>query len=356
MRSVILKDKRLLAALAWRMTKWHLRYIFTKRPSPLACGLYVTSRCNFRCNFCNIWRKKPGSTLPLSKAEDIVNNLSDLGCFYFSISGGEPLLFEGIFELLEYARKSRLKYIHMVTNGYLLDADKARRLNKTGINEISISIDGTERLHDKNRGVPGAYGRAIQAIENLKTYAPGITIVLNAIFSPEDPQECLHVVNLARRFDVYAKVQPLNHYPVFNEEDHVVISYRNISPHRIKGTIAQLRKEPRIANSRAFLDNVYNFFCDRDRLILKRSPCLFGYHHVEISEDGSVFPCLGGLSWKNGFSVTARMKDLLDSAGYRHCLEGLKRCKGCQRNYYICYYEPRITFPIHNFVRFALPL
>jgi MoaA/NifB/PqqE/SkfB family radical SAM enzyme len=333
---------------------WHIRYFFLKKPLPLACGLYITSRCNLKCEFCNIWRKKTAVTLPLPEAKNIVDNLSDAGCFYLSISGGEPLLFDGLFELLRYAKKTKIRYVHMVTNGFILDKNMALQLNQTGINELSISIDGTESFHDAKRGVRGAYTKALTAIENLKIHATRINIVLNAIFSPEAPTECLHVIELAHKFSIYVKVQPLNQHPPFNGTNSAVISHQNIFPSQIKEVITELCREPRVVNSTAFLKNIYNFFCDKEQLIFKKSPCLFGYHHIEILEDGSIFPCLEGLHWKSGFSLSGRLKDLINSAEYGRVLEKLKKCKGCQGNYYICYYEPRIVFPIHNFVRFAI--
>lgn len=364
MKSVIFKDKTVISSLIWRSVRWHFNYFFTKKPLPLACGLYITSKCNFKCSFCNIWRK-PTTTLPLSKAKNIINNLSNLGCFYFSITGGEPLLVDYLFDLLIYARESKIKHIHLVTNGYLLDANRAIRLKETGINEISISIDGTEKVHDKNRGVPGSYSKAINAIENLKRYAPGVKIVLNAIFLPEDPFECLHVVDLARKFNIYAKVQPLNQHPVFNKNNHSVISphqncwcgdisSKGISSLQIKEAIMKLRSEDCVVNSNIFLDNIYNFFCQKEDLIFKDLPCIFGYHHIEILEDGSVFPCLEGLNWQKGINFNGNIKHLLRSSEYKQLLEKLKRCKGCTRNYYICYYEPRITFPINNLLRSVL--
>ncbi len=354
MQSLIFKKRDNFADLFWRTITWHLRYLLTKKPSPLACGLYITSRCNFRCKFCNIWRKETTDTLSLDKAKAIVDNLSSIGCFYFSISGGEPLLFNEIFELLQYARKTRIKYLHMVTNGYLLDANKAAQFGKIGIDEISISIDGPESFHDHNRGMCGAYAKALAAIENLKNHAPRVNIVLNAIFSPEAPSECLHIVELARKFNVYAKVQPLNQHPLFNKENHNTVSLQRISPSEIKNAVTILRKETRVINSNIFLDNIYNFFCDRERLIFKNSPCLFGYHHIEILEDGRVFPCLEGLNWEGGFELNGELRVILNSPEYGNILNRLKRCTGCQRNYYICYYESRIAFPIQNFLKYSL--
>lgn len=351
MRSVILKDKSIITSLIWRSTKWHLRYLFTKKPLPLACNLYITNRCNFKCSFCNVWRKPTPTDMSLSKVKNLIDSLNNSGCLYLSVTGGEPLLVEHLFDVLMYARRSRITYIHLVTNGSLLDTDKAVMFQKSGINEISISIDGTEKIHDRNRGVAGAYSKAIIAIENLKKYAPGVKIVLNAILSPENPFECLHTVELACKFKVYAKVQPLNQHPILNNSNYSVISIKGISPSHIKEVIAKLRRQECIVNSSVFLDNIYNFFFQKKCLVFIESPCLFGYHHIEILEDGSIFPCLEGLNWQNGIDSNLDLEDVLQSSRYQQLLEKLKKCKGCARNYYICYYEPRITFPINNFLK-----
>lgn len=350
MKAIIFKDKKIITSLIWRCFKWHLNYFLTKNPLPLACGIYLTSKCNFRCGFCNIWRKPDTVSLSLSTAKNIIDSLSSLGCFYFSITGGEPFLVDYIFDILIYARRSKIKYIHLVTNGYLLDADRAISLKETGINEVSISIDANRQIHDKNRGMPGSYEKAIAAIENLKRYTPDTKIVLNAIFSPEDPAACLHVVELAHRFDVYAKVQPLNQHPMFDKNNYASVSVENISPAKIKGVIARLRKDDYVVNSNTFLDNIYNFFCQKQDLIFRNSYCLFGYHHLEVLEDGSIFPCLEGLNWDKGMRINTDLKSLLRSPEYKQVLQKLKKCSGCQRNYYICYYEPRIIFPINNFL------
>jgi len=355
MKAVIFKERKKIPSLIWRSLKWHLNYVCTKKATPMACGLYITNRCNFKCDFCNIWRKSGSATLSFEKAKKLVDNLSDLGCFYFSISGGEPLLVNYIFDFLSYVKKSNIKYVHMVTNGYFLDKDRAVKLKRSAIDELSISIDGKEEPHDRRRQVSGAYKKAIEAIENTKEFAPKVNIVLNAIFFPEDPFTCLHAVELAHKFDIYMKIQPLNQHPIFNKYNHSLISSReNLIEKKedIKKVIAILRKDKYVVNSNTFFDNIYNFYFQREKLIFSHSDCIFGYHNLEVSENGNIFPCLEGMNWENGIKFDKDLKDILFSRGYSRLLKGLKKCKGCQNNYYICYYEPRIAFPLANFIRF----
>ena len=352
MRSVILKKKELLPSLLWRVARWYISYCAGRRPRPLAAGLYITSRCNCRCTFCGIWRKDPAKTLSLPEASHIVDELSGLGCFYFSITGGEPLLVDYLDDLLAHARKSRISYLHLVTNGYLLDDARARSLAATGIDEISISIDGPASVHDEARGVPGSYAKAVQAVLAMKRAAPQVTVVLNSVIRPDRPRACLHTLELARRYDVYLKVQPQNRHPSFDGTPPVQNADKHVSRDLIAEVVSCLKQNDRVVNSRPFLNSVYNFLCKKERYIFNQKSCLFGYHHVEFLEDGSVFPCLEGLNWTGGFSREKGLRTMLASVEYRQRLAELKRCNGCRQSCYICYYEPRISFPLSNFLKF----
>jgi len=300
---------------------------------------------------CNIWRKSPSDTIPLSKAKSMIDNLSALGCFYLSFCGGEPLLAEYLFELAAYAKKSKIKYIHLVTNGYMINAKTASRFNDSGITEISISIDGPQDFHNKNRGVSDAYQKSLRALEYLKEYAPGVKLGLNAVFFPQDPFQCLHVLELARRYGVFMKVQPVNQHPVFNKANYALTTPVDISPVKVKHALDKLRGEKLVINSDVFLKNIYNFYFDQDKLIFSKSPCYFGYHHIEILEDGRISPCLEGTDWQGGFDFQENLHSLIASDEYTKLCEKLKLCQRCKRAYYICYYEPRIVFPINNFFK-----
>jgi len=347
----MLRDKKNLGRLLWGVLRWHGRHFFNKTPAPLSCGVYLTSRCNLQCDFCNIHRKPGQATLSLQKGRQVISNLSELGCFYLSFSGGEPLLVEHVFELLEHARAVRIPYRHLVTNGFLLDEECAARLGAADLNEVSISIDGREDVHDRIRGVDGSYKQVLSAVEHLKSCAPQVSIVLNTVLFPDNPEECLPVVDLARRLDVFIKVQPLNQHPEFDPQNDVRVSRQDIDSQRLREVLDRLKQEKRVINSRPFLDNIYNFFCRKERLIFREDRCFFGFHHLEVSEDALVFPCLEGMDWCNGMDDHGDLKALLRSRSYRQTVDQLKTCQGCRKNYYICYYEPRIAFPVGNAVK-----
>jgi MoaA/NifB/PqqE/SkfB family radical SAM enzyme len=80
--------------------------------------------------------------------------------FYFS--GGEPLLYRGLDQVLAHVKRRGL-IAALVTNGSLL-ARHAERLVEIGVDNVTVSLDGPEAVHDAIRGVPGTFARARVAV------------------------------------------------------------------------------------------------------------------------------------------------------------------------------------------------
>src|SRR5258708_31551126 len=69
-----------------------------------------------------------------------VDQLGDLGTSVITISGGEPLLHPQLDDIIHHMRKRRI-VSGLITNGYLLTADRIQRLNRSGLEWLQISID-----------------------------------------------------------------------------------------------------------------------------------------------------------------------------------------------------------------------
>jgi sulfatase maturation enzyme AslB (radical SAM superfamily) len=339
---------------AYRVLRWHIKYCLRRPAPPLACGFYITSRCNFRCVFCNIWRIQPGFQTPRQEAERIIGDLAGKGLSYLSFSGGEPLLVPYVFDLLAYAKERGILYTHLVSNGYLMDAEKARKLRDARVSEISLSLDGDESSHDRGRGIKGAYRGVLAAVERVLANAPDTKIVLNAILDPRNPANALAAVRTAETLGVRIKLQPANVHPSFGFSDTAGVSREPPDDGQwetLRRALAELRSSRHVTNSRAFLDNYEAFLFSPEAVLFAREDCLFGYHHVEFFGN-RMFPCAEGMGWQNGFDVAGKtIGEVMNSPEYLSLLAKLRRCAGCSKNYYVCYYEPRLNFPIWNFVR-----
>jgi MoaA/NifB/PqqE/SkfB family radical SAM enzyme len=132
--------KRSLIALyrrsrEWRMVARGLR----STDHPVLAHIVPTRRCNLSCTYCNEFDdfSKP---VPAAEMMRRINLLADLGTSIISFSGGEPLLHPDLDALIAHIRR-RGAIAGMITNGYLLTADRIQKLNKAGLEHLQISID-----------------------------------------------------------------------------------------------------------------------------------------------------------------------------------------------------------------------
>ena len=126
-----------------------------------------THKCNLNCKHCySNSGKAMEEELNTKEAIEVVNQLADFGVTALAFSGGEPLSRSDFFEVAQHAVKRGL-YVSVATNGTLLTKENVRKLKKTKINYVEISVDGaTAQSHDSFRGVSGAFDNAIKGLQN----------------------------------------------------------------------------------------------------------------------------------------------------------------------------------------------
>ncbi len=106
---------------------------------PLLAHIIPVRRCNLACEYCNEYDdfSKP---VPAESMFQRVDKLAALGTSVITISGGEPLLHPELDEIIRRIRE-RGMIAGLITNGYLLVADRIQRLNDAGLEWLQISID-----------------------------------------------------------------------------------------------------------------------------------------------------------------------------------------------------------------------
>jgi MoaA/NifB/PqqE/SkfB family radical SAM enzyme len=106
---------------------------------PILAHIIPMRRCNLSCAYCNEYdnHSKP---VPSQTMFERVDQLAALGTTIVTISGGEPLLHPDLDLIIRQIRR-RGMIAGMITNGYLLTADRILRLNRAGLEHLQISID-----------------------------------------------------------------------------------------------------------------------------------------------------------------------------------------------------------------------
>jgi sulfatase maturation enzyme AslB (radical SAM superfamily) len=124
----------------------------------------VTTQCNSDCLHCFV---HAGVAERPSLSDDVVKQIITEGYVAgyrgLHITGGEPLLWEGLFRALDYAFEIGYRTTTLNTNGWLLTETIAKKLAAYNGLSISVSLDGPKKLHDRLRG-KGAYRQAVAGI------------------------------------------------------------------------------------------------------------------------------------------------------------------------------------------------
>ncbi len=132
--------KRSAVAVSRRVREWRMiARGLASTDHPVLAHIVPTRRCNLACTYCNEFDdfSKP---VPTEEMFHRIDRLAALGTSIISFSGGEPLLHPDLDDLIARIRRHGV-IAGMITNGYLLTADRVQRLNRAGLEHLQISID-----------------------------------------------------------------------------------------------------------------------------------------------------------------------------------------------------------------------
>jgi MoaA/NifB/PqqE/SkfB family radical SAM enzyme len=145
---------------------------FEKR-TPHVITIAVNYDCQCSCEHCSAapYQEevlKNNNSLTLAELKSAVEQSVDLGTTCVVLTGGEPLLFDGIFDLVETVDKKR-SVCTMFSNGEFLTGENVARLKKAGLFGIYVSLDHSDpEQHNSNRGRPGLADKAFQGLKRCQ--------------------------------------------------------------------------------------------------------------------------------------------------------------------------------------------
>ncbi len=131
--------RKLLAAHRALRSGWMIARGLASTRHPLLVHIIPTRRCNLACTYCNEYDdfSKP---VPAEEMFARIDRLGAMRTGVITISGGEPLLHPELDRIIARIRKNGA-IAGIITNGYLLTADRIERLNRAGLEYLQISID-----------------------------------------------------------------------------------------------------------------------------------------------------------------------------------------------------------------------
>ena len=168
---------------------------------PVLVHLIPIRRCNLSCAYCNEYDDF-SPPVPIKELERRVDRLAALGTSIVTISGGEPLLHPELDELIARIRSHGM-IAGLITNGYLLTADRIQRLNRAGLDHLQISIDNVmpDEVSKKSLKV---LDRKLRLLAEHAEFHVNINSVLGSgILRPED---AIEVANNAIKYGLATTV------------------------------------------------------------------------------------------------------------------------------------------------------
>ena len=282
----------------------------------------TTNGCNMRCKHCYMSAGMHQlETVDLEKTVSLISQFSKLyGELEIVVSGGEPLTYKGIYDLL---RAIKDNHIILFTNGSLVNEDNIDCIAEC-CDEVQISFEGiSEEYYSKVRGKE-YYQRVLRAIDLLKTrnirIVLAITVLPDTLFDVRD--------NLLSFYDElgYSNIEIRLNDEIDVSGNALNLDLSKYDEKASKDIIVNLMKELRNRNVSVHKDNNKN---------VRITNCGIG-GSVVINYDGKVYPCSKYSDFYCDIDTPAStIKSIFDNYNIKTSNDNIPKCAGCDLRY-IC--------------------
>lgn len=163
--------------------------------------------CNFKCKHCSIesFKKQNEKTLTIIDVKSIADQADAMGLASICITGGEPLMFPDLKEIIETIDPTRFN-LSIDTNGWLLTEEKVKWLIKMGIDRVHLSIDGLSENHNKFRNKNGSWTKCLNALKYCQKYGLGVIVNIVASKTTVNNGELIRQLDYLSQFNVHSSI------------------------------------------------------------------------------------------------------------------------------------------------------
>ena len=316
----------------------NIRYAFFK----------ITMRCNSNCAYCeHAYSRNQGANTEQPKEEiiKVVHQLAKQGVRACSVSGGEPLTYADLDEVIKAFVDNRIQPI-LLTNGILLP-QKLERLYESGLRYVIISIDSFEAAHYKeSRGISfDALMKAYQFTVEFKKTHPDLRVNITTVVSNTNVNDVVPLIKKANADGVGVQLTPYHNFINKNAD----IGVENLTQlENVVGEILTMKKEGySVLNTQEYLAFFPEFFKGKRRIPLKGYQCKCGYENIYVWPDLSVRSCWSTSLAPIGDLKRQSLEEIWQSNEYRQRREDMRNCR-CEGCWLLCTAEFTVTH--HNYL------
>ena len=279
-----------------------VRSNYQRLPRPYKLLLGLTYWCNSACLTCNIWKRKPENELSLSEIETFFQKNNHFS--WVNLTGGEIFLRSDLPEILEttLTECKDLCLLNFATNG--LQPKRTERIlaemptHPTSKTIVTMSVDGTQKINDKIRGVKGNFKKSVETFrriraldrDDLSVYF-GVTLSNYNAGQLDVTYEALQrEVPTLRREDIHINVAQQSSHYYGNADEEELATEEGI----LRDVAEHLARQPRVALSpvrfleKRFLQHLQDYLRTRRNPL----PCHSLSASCYVDSFGVVYPCI----------------------------------------------------------------
>ncbi len=309
---------------------------------------HLTERCNLSCTHCYQTGKGSDETpledikATIGEIEEMLKAWSDAyGIDFrpsFNITGGEPFLHRDLFEILEDLRRRHFD-VYLLSNGTLINEEKARLLSWLGVKGVQVSIEGPEAVHESIRG-KGSFVSSLRGVRHL--IDAGVAVSLNATLSGINAAYFREMIDLSLSLGVqklgFSRLVPSGRgADLLNKmlpKETVKRMYEQIFSHKANG-LEIVTGDPVAVQLASPCDG-------SDSGSFPTGGCAAGVSGFTILADGTMTPCrrlpisVGNVrkdALREVWATSGVLEALRDRSGYKGKCGACKRwanCRGCR--------------------------
>lgn len=252
----------------------------------------LTDKCNLRCVYCmpedKVYENNLiNDTLSFNDYKFIINGLSQVGIKKIKFTGGEPLLYPHLIELIKYAHyECNIDDISITTNGIGLN-EIAYELKRSGLKSVNISLDSLKSYKYKSITRGGNLTDVLKSINRCLEL--GIKVKINCVvikrFNDDEVYDFIEMANYYPIDVRFIELMPLGEGEYFYEN-----GYFNIS--KLINEIDELYK---IEDEKGSTARLYQAKYAKGRIgIITPISCKFcnTCNRIRITSDGKIKLCL----------------------------------------------------------------
>ena len=266
-------------------------------PPPLSVQLDLTLRCTARCVHCSQWQWPLHEELTLDQLVLIVDVFKDWNVRTLTLSGGNPLLFPHLEDVLEIIGSSGI-VAGLITEGAPLSHSTTKAISEH-LAWIRFSLDGpASEIHDKVRNRAGLFAQVVRNIRELKSVDSSLDVGVNCVIQKANYRHLGRIVALSEELGLDTLSFKLPHGPDPKrryllsgcEWEEVLNCLRRIS-------LAEISVRTNLSQLENLIDGAYSI-----QDLAQGSPtlslykekgvrCFVPLFHLICDSEGGVYPC-----------------------------------------------------------------